>query len=338
MVVPAITDLILMHQYLFALLEAMKKIRIQLLIGIFCFFIISLFLSTFSGQVFVLLWLVVGCFTLYFIKLTFPDVWNYVFWLISIYSLNFLGMLCLVGTRFTSNILFTGFGILIEMLSIGVFVLLILHLKAIRDDISGVTDRPDGMELEHEAAYIPLGIWSISVFFFWLVSNLSGLYWYNWSVGNWGPEAYLISDVILLLTLIYILWHPQMNFDWGVEPIVLPKKSSDMELGLIDKSLDMIPGLRKKVRVKSGLPKKCPICGSKTVTEQRTCKHCGQLKLFTWCKISEGYIVTCPHCKAETSYGKDRCINCGRLINKNVRCSCGYEHPISSWKKIGTIG
>ena len=338
MTVPAITVVIIMNHYLKEIFEILKNIRIQLLIGVLSFSIISLFLSTFEGQIYLMLWLLVGAFTLYFIRLTFPDVWNYTFWLMGIFFLNFLAVLCLLQTRFTSHPLFLALGIFLELVTLIIDILLILHIKAIRDDISGVTDRPAGLELEHEAAYIPLGIWSIAVFSFWFVSNLSILYWYNWSLGFWGPEAYLASNIYILFILVYILWHPQMNFDWEVEPIIFPSKKGIAVAGALEKTYSFIPRFRKIVRSRPGGARKCPVCGAKTIMEHRQCNSCGHKRIFTWCKISEGYIVTCPHCKAQTSYGKEGCIHCGKPINKYVRCSCGNEHEIRDWSFLKTIG
>jgi hypothetical protein len=327
-----------MHPFLRSSLEILKDIRIQLLIGVVSFFIIALLLSTFTGSVYLVLWLLVGGFTLYFIRLTFPDVWNYIFWLMGIFFLNFLAVLCLLQTKFTSHPLFIAIGIFLELVTLGIDVMLILRIKSIRDDISGVTDRPSGYELDHEAEYIPLGLWALAVFLFWFLSNLSILYWYNWSVGTWGPEPYILTDIVLLGTVVYILWHPQVNFDWGVESVVLPFRSLKGGAGLLKRTQDLIPRIRKTVSVSGRPARKCPICGAKIVTEHRSCKNCGKTRLFTWCQVSEGYIVTCPHCKFQTSYGKDGCINCGKPINTLVRCTCGTENEIRDWKFLQTVG
>jgi hypothetical protein len=313
-------------------------IRIQLLIGVICFFAISLFLTTYPGSIYIFLWLLVGGFALYFIRLTFPDVWNYVFWLMGIFFLNFIAILCLLQTKFTSHPLFIAIGIFLELVTLGIDIMLILRIKGIRDDISGVTERPVGLELDHEAAYIPLGIWSLAVFLFWFVSNLSILYWFNWSVGTQGPALYLTSEIFLLCTVIYILWHPQVNFDWGVEPVLFPAKLRETGSRILGRSQDLIPRLKKTVSVSIRLSNKCPICGAKMVTEQRTCKQCGKSRTFSWCKVNEGYIVTCPHCKAQTSYGKKGCIKCGKPINRLVQCVCGAEHEIKDWGFAQTVG
>lgn len=325
-----------MHTYVKFILEYIKDIRIQLLIGVICFFIISLYLTTIPGSIYIALWILIGGFTLYFIYLTFPDVWNYVFWLMGIFFINFLAVLCLLQTIYTSHPLFYAIGIFLELVTLGIDVMLILRIKRIRDDISGVTDRPVGMELEHEAAYIPLGLWSLAVFLFWFGSNLSILYWYNWSIGSWGSEPYLIIDILLIILVIYILWHPQINFDWGVESTVSPLQPLKIGTGIISKSQRLIPQIRKTVSVSGKPSKKCPICGAKIMSERRLCSNCGKSRIFTWCKINEGYIVTCPHCKSRTSYGKDLCIQCGKPINRMVRCVCGTENEIRDWELMKT--
>lgn len=329
---PTITVMIVMHPYLRSTLEILKNIRLQLLIGVLGFFIIALFLSTQEGYAYLFLWLIVGAFTLYFVRLTFPDVWNYTFWLMGIFFLNFLAILCFMDVKFTSHPLFSAIGFFLELGTLGIDILLILHIKAIRDDISGVTDRPTGMELEHEAAYIPLGLWSISVFLFWFMSNLSIVLWYNWSVNLGSIEAYISSEVVLIFIVIYILWHPQVKFDWGVEPLMLPTKAKPGAARGIAGYARMLPKFKKTVRAKPKIPKNCPICGAKIVVENRQCTNCGHKRVFTWCKISEGYIVTCPNCKAQTSYGKDKCINCGQRISRNIRCVCGTQNQIKDWE------
>jgi hypothetical protein len=321
-----------MHPFIDYSIRTLQNIKIQLLIGILSFFIIALILSTIPGEIYIILWLIIGVFTIYFIRLTFPYVWNYTFWLIGIFLVNFLAVLCLLQTKFTDNLLLIPIGIFLELVSLWIGVKLILRIKDIRDDISGVTERPDGLELAREAAYVPIGFWSLIVFIFWVFSNLSIYYWYTWSVGNWGPEPYLIANLILLFSTVYILWHPQMHFDWGVETVLLPSKDLKAGANVLAQSQRLIPRIKKTVSI-SGRPSvKCPICGAKTVTEQRVCKHCGKPRVFNWCKINEGYIVTCPHCKAQTSYGKEYCIKCGKPINRLVRCSCGEEHEIREWE------
>jgi hypothetical protein len=327
-----------MERYIKSTFEVLKNIRLQLLIGVLGFYITALILSTQSGDVFLLLWLIIGAFTLYFIRLTFPDVWNYIFWLIGIFFLNFLAVICFLDTKYTSHFLFMAFGIFLELGALSIAVLLILHIKAIRDDISGVTERPTGMELEKEAAYIPLGLWSLALFLFWFISNISIMYWFQWSVQNSGPEAYIFTQVILVFIVVYVLWHPQMRFEWRVESVLGPADKPEQELDTGTKLPSILPKIKKTVSAKPKIPKKCPICGSKIVMENRQCRDCGEKRLFTWCKISEGYIVTCPSCRAQTSYGKDRCVNCGKLIDRFVECNCGTKHEIRDWDFLSLAG
>ncbi len=316
------------------LLKFLQNIRIQLLIGIFCFFMIALILSTIKGQIYIALWFLIGLFTLYFIRLTFPDVWNYVFWLLGIFILCFLAMLCMLQTRFTTGIHFYIIGFFAELGALAICVKLVLRIKGIRDDISGVTVRPKGFELPREAAYVPIGLWSLSVVVFWIISNLSVYYWYNWSVIGWNPGPYLVSNIFLLFSCIYILWHPQMNFDWGVETVLLPSKDIKTGFGLITKSPKYLPTLKKRMTITGKSKPKCPICGANMISEVRTCQACGKPRTFNWCKINEGFVVTCPYCKSQTSYGKKYCIKCGKPINRLVRCSCGAEHEIKDWDLV----
>ena len=139
MVLPAITWSILMNPNIEYVLDILKNIKVQLIIGVFCFFIIALILTTLPGTIYLMLWLLVGGFTLYFVRLTFPDVWNYVFWLIGIFCLNFIAIICMLQTKFTSHPLFIAIGIFFDLAALGIGVMLILRIKSIRDDISGVT-------------------------------------------------------------------------------------------------------------------------------------------------------------------------------------------------------
>jgi hypothetical protein len=307
------------------------------LIGIICFFIISLILSTIPGQIYLLLWVLIGLFTIYFIRLTFPDVWNYIFWLLGIFVLNFLGMIALLPTRFTMGLQYSAAGFFVEIVSLLIAIRLIIRIKGIRDDISGVTDRPDGMERVREGVYIPLGLWAMAVIMFWLVSNISVYFWFNWSVGGWGLELYYTMNIILLISVVYILWHPQMNFDWGIETILLPSKDLESGASVLARSQKIVPKIKETVTMVSGGSVRCPVCGARVVQERRSCPNCGRPRTFSWCKINEGFVVTCPHCKEQTSYGKKYCINCGKPINRLVRCTCGVEHEINDWEFMGSV-
>ena len=319
------------------------NLRVQFGIGVIIFFILSMAMGIIGlseNIVYTVLWVLFGFFSLFCISKVFPDTWNYVFWLVLVYVFALLGMLCVLDLEALSGPLFLVLGVFLEIISSGIVLLLILHVKTIRDDISGVSERSEQVK-DHrrkDAKYVPLGLWAIIVLGFWLFSNLSIYGWYLWAssetqeLGELG--LYIFSEVMVLTLGLYILWLPQYKFEWRAEPIILSEEPAE-SLRLFETIPEMLTRTRERLEQKIPRPDKCPICGSKVAAENRKCAICGNEKVFDWCTVSEEYIVTCPHCKKPTSFGRDRCIACGKSIDQYIKCNkCGGMNNIDRWIRI----
>jgi hypothetical protein len=319
------------------------NLRVQFGIGVIIFFILSMVMGIngiSENVVYTVLWVMFGFFSLFCISKVFPDTWNYVFWLVLIYVFAILGMLCILDIELISGPLFLALGVFLEIISYGIGLLLILHVKSIRDDISGVSERSEAVKdyRKKDAQYIPLGLWSMTVLGFWLFSNISIYGWYLWAssdsqeLGDLG--LYIFAEIMILTLGLYILWLPQYKFEWGTEPIVISEEPSD-SLRLFESLPEMLTRTRERLEQKIPKHDKCPMCGSKVVTESRKCKICGNQKMFDWCTVSEEYIVTCPHCKKPTSFGRDKCVSCGKSIDQYIKCNkCGGMNTIQRWVRI----
>jgi hypothetical protein len=338
-----ITKMILMEKSNSFDFGGLLNLRVQFGIGIIIFFALSMIMGIIGiseSIIYTVLWALFGIFTLFCVSKVFPDTWNYVFWLVGIYFFAALGLLFLLDIEMFAGIGFFALGIFIEVGAIlGIGALLVQNVKNIRDDISGVSERsePVSEHLKKEGKYVPLGFWALAVVLFWLFANLSIYGWYLWAshrvedINNLG--LYVFSEIMVLILGLYILWVPQYKFEWRAEPIVLSPEPSE-GLRLFETLPDMLTKTREKLEQKLPRPEKCPICGSKVVSETRKCSSCGNTRTFDWCTVSEEYIVTCPHCKNPTSFGRERCLECGKPIDQYIKCKCGAMNTIDNWKRV----
>lgn len=314
-------------------LSFLLNIRTQWMLGVIVFFLTALGFGmgfgTLSGYVPTILWILFGGITLACISQAFPDAWNYIFWLAGIYGATVGGTLCLLGLKLISSPLFTALGVFLIIVALAIVIYLILHIKSIRDEISGVIERADKNHIEHEVSYVPLGFWTISVLLFFVFSICSILGWARWAIDHQNLGIYIFSEVMVLSLGLYILWVPQTKFEWGFERLALePEIISSPKSKLVIP----IPRIFEDKTAPETTSNICPICNSNLIQDKRTCAKCGTAKTFSWCKTSETYIINCPVCNKSTSYSRDECMKCGKPFSKLIECQCGTKKPIKDWK------
>jgi hypothetical protein len=305
----------------------------QWIIGIIAFFILSLlFGMAFGSQPdwpFTVGWIVCGIFVLIFITQAFPDVWNYTFWLVGIYILSSLALVSFLIFQDEYGVIITVLGVLSEVTSIGIAFYLVLHFKQIRDEVSGIKDQDaDYIELFKEGRYVPLGLWSLAIFMFWLFTNLSILSWYNWAAEGLSIGFYIGTELLLLFLGLYILWVPQTNFRWSAAS----PRTQTLSRPLKSIVVSRIP----KTVARSSLVKitSCPICGHGLNIEKRTCPNCGRPAEFYWCPRSEVFIKNCPNCSKPVSFNAQSCSYCDHKLTPTVSCSsCNAVNRIRDWKR-----
>ena len=224
--------------------------------------------------------------------MAFHRVWNYILWLGAIYLLSAYAMFSyfpLADRHWAYKLL----GVFSELVAL--FVLINLLRKNIR--------------LRNSTAdnyYTPIGIWTLVLVCFYILSNLSIYYWYRWAVGDAGLNGYVAVESIIILMFSYLLWVPE-NFGWG----------------------EMLTA----IAVEDVAKKMCPICGGELKRELKACPKCGKRKAFLWCPKCEQYEVRCHSCNKLTHYGEDECHQCGEELGKNIICgNCSARAPLSQWK------
>lgn len=315
-------------------MDFLLDLQNQWIIGIIAFFILSLLFGMAFGTKadwsFTLGWVVCGIFALIFITQAFPDVWNYVFWLVGIYFLSAVGMFSfLIFQDIYGNIIgFLGFVAEIAAISIG--FLLILHLKNIRDEISGIIEgKTSQAKLFQEGRYVPLGLWALAIMGFWLCCNLSIWGWFAWADSGTWIGLYFIMELIILFLGLYILWVPQTSFRW---------KAAAREASTLSRPFQAIilPKM-PKTRLKSEHQRisACPACGRGLVTEKRTCPNCSFVHDFYWCPRSEIFVKRCDNCSEPVSFSARTCPNCKKELSPEFTCTkCDQRSRIRYWKKL----
>jgi hypothetical protein len=205
------------------------------------------------------------------------------------------------------------------------YVYLVLHVKGIRDEVAGITDKSAASaRLDEEAfkkgRYVPLGIWSLSLLLFFIFTNTSAAGWYLWAAGEGSLGFYIVSELLLICIAIFALWTVQTRFAWGEPPDIIPSISSFVQ-----------PRAAEAPRGKA--PKTCPVCNVPATVERRMCRSCGKERDMYWCSKSEHYLIQCPKCRRYTSFGREDCGHCGKAIPDTFACACGARHPPRKWPR-----
>ncbi|MCK5642651.1 MAG: hypothetical protein KAJ19_17720, partial [Gammaproteobacteria bacterium] len=276
------------------------------------------------------LWLAFGLAALVLMRMAFPDVWNYLFWLVLIYIFSFMGaisLMALPGIYPSAKFWLYLAGIFLELMALAIYMYLVLHVKGIRDEVAGIADKSSVSarvreEAFEKADYVPLGLWSMYVFMFFLFSNSSAAGLLRWAEGEGSLAMYTVSELLLISLAVLILWTVQTRFSWGERPEILPSLSS-----LVQPSSGEAPRRRKA-------PEKCPTCTTRVKVEKRMCRSCAKPRDFYWCTRSERYLIQCPGCRRFTHFGREECAHCGRELPGTFACGCGARHPPRKWPKV----
>jgi hypothetical protein len=301
-------------------------------LGAFIFMVASLVMGMThvpGSQAPLALWLVFAIVAVIFVRMAFPDVWNYLFWLMAGYGAAFGGAVCFTAlpALFPEAAFWMWFsGGFLELLAVAVFIYLILHVKGIRDEVAGITvksaasARVDQKDFD-SGRYVPLGLWTLWIILFYSLTNLSAVGWYRWASGADTLSLYIISELALMVIGIQILWLVQTRFHWGERPEILPAIAS------------LVQPQSAGGRMKGRAPEKCPACSAGVKTETRRCRSCGKQRDFYWCPTCEVYLVRCPSCRKYTAFGRKLCSQCGTTAPDAFSCTCGARYPPSKWPK-----
>jgi len=292
------------------------------------FFIIAVFLSLFSDSLYIGGWIGLSLLGVLLLPIGFPHTWRYAFWLGAMYIVFTIGTLIIYYLIMKSLL-----GILIIPLFFlaGLVITWMLFEKARMDRfLQYRLFKGTGVHVQQS----PIGLWFIALILFDAFSVVSGV-----GIGRWIfaeaffgiPFMYIISEILLTILFIFILYYPEKAFPWEKEG-----------LGLIHSltlNKEKIQGISGQLSPSRILKKKtsyimCPSCKSPLVRTELLCPACGSLYEAGWCVKHESLITPCPHCEKLTLRNKERCRNCNEKTGFNIQCtSCKKEFPIREWKR-----
>lgn len=313
-IILSVSSLIWMQEVQTPQFLSLDKTEDQLVIATFILVLVSFFFGLQPDLLYALLWGATGIGALLCIYFAFPNMWPYALLLYVAYAIVTFGLIIMI---FWYDVL-TVSGISIPIM-IGIFLIaaafyiafyIVQHIKKARD----------AMAVQEK--YLPLGFWSIGVMLFVGISIISIIGWTLWvNTGGGEIQIYLVSEPLIALLLVYILWFPDRNIDWSMEK--LPK--SPAQEYIMDKSRVL------KVKV-ARVKNECPECGLKLKREKKTCPSCDNVQTFGWCVKSEAFVLPCSHCQNMTLYGKGNCQKCGKPLSEKIVCnSCESSFPIKEW-------
>ncbi len=226
---------------------------------------------------------------LLFLFLAYPHVWMYGFWLAGIYGLVGGSVICLYSLG-RINGWYRGLGVMGEVLAIYITYVLLRKTLILRDNLK-----------EGNSSY--LGLWSVSLLLFYVLSNLSFIAWFWWGMEIYPIHYYTAAEVVLILLALHILYIPE-HFEW--EPL--------LHAVVLEENV-------------------CPHCGGTLQTERRKCPKCGEYNVIKYCPASEEFMVVCKNCKKLTPLGRERCIHCNSIQLAALKCTvCGKTAPINEWR------
>ena len=272
----------------------------------------------------------------------FPSVWRYLFFFGLIYLLIALGVLPLI--------VFIDFPVFIGVAFLGHVMAVVVVFNLLKDvvmqrkayHISAITTG-------HEAPYIPIGLWTLALFGFVVLTDVSMVSLGFWINEEWTLTPYILTELVMIGLLMYLLEVPQKAFggkgDDFVPRVSLAEITS--ETRKVAKRIVKRPKVdvgasrtaaaaRRKVRPKvlGEGTLECPACGSDLAIDVRRCPECYKDNEFAWCPVSEHYIIPCPACGKPTVYGEERCSHCGQALHLAYKCpECLKATPLQRWER-----
>jgi hypothetical protein len=270
-----------------------------------------------DGLIYIIGWVVCGILSWIFVYKGFPDMWIYTFHLAFSYMIATFGLIVAFAfpVWFGNKFLFFLAGITLQLPAIILLVVLFRSVFKIREEMALVSK------------YIPLGIWTINLAGFYFTSLIAALLWVFWARGTINTLIpYILAMGAVSYCTFYIMWAPQKHF------------REVMETRLTMLGSKMLKSVAPRGKIAK--PKKvtaCPLCSDPLIIEKRRCPSCDEKREFSWCHLSEVFVISCPHCGRLTSYNSRRCMVCHNPIGRKIKCKCGGSFPIADWELVEEV-
>jgi len=289
-------------------------------------------------------WVIAGLGGAFLCIYAFPSVWRYLVYLGGIYIFMAGGAIApLFGVRILT--LFLGVSILLHCFGILIAYNLIKDFNLTRRAYH-VAAAQDGQS----APYVPMGLWSIGVVLFMVLTDVSMVGFSMWAQADRPLYLYLVCEVLLVILMMYLLDVPERAFGGKGRDFVPRVSLSDITRDtrkVVRRIVTPGPkgeGVAKKAVAKlsqrpAAIPRtlpvdatSCPACGADLRLDVRRCPECYKETNFAWCPASEHYIIACPSCGRPTVYGEPACRVCGKPVDIEYTCpTCRKSTPLNRW-------
>jgi hypothetical protein len=272
----------------------------------------------------------------------FPSVWRYLFFFGGIYLLLAFGVIPLIvwidfPVWIGVSLLMHGFALVAAF-----FVLKDVVMQRRAYHISAITSG-------HEAPYVPIGLWTIALGAFFVVTDISMVSLGYWIIEEWTLNPYMVCELFLVVFLLYLLEVPQKAFGGKGDDFVPRVSLADItsETKKVAKRIVKRPKIDASAKRTAAAAKatvkpkvlregtlECPACGSDLAIDVRRCPECYKENEFAWCPVSEHYIIPCPACGKPTVYGEQACSHCDQGLSVSYKCpDCLKSTPLQRWER-----
>jgi hypothetical protein len=264
------------------------------------------------------------------IRRAFPTMWLYSAWLAAVYALAFIGAIILAFSAAVASPLvgpvpvFAAFIIALEGASLYAGLSLFAEVKSIRD----FRTRLSIARGDEVPEYQRIGLWTIGLILFFVISNVSAITFVGWVRGSSLLPVHAALEALLIGLALYLLYFAESSFG------ELPQEFRAAARADKQSNASLVGGLLGADPAGGRAPALCPACYGPLTEETRACPSCGASRLVGWCPKSEAHVVECQHCRRPVIYGKPVCPHCRGELKESLPCpSCKASAPLRDWKR-----
>ncbi len=285
------------------------------------------------------LWLLFGGATLFFLYMAFFDMWQYGFSLLLIYFCAGLTVISVTEFWGETWAYFVGTAGIIGALAL-IYFTIIEDIASKRHALMEVT------KVEDEDAFSLGDNWYLLPAFFYIVSLLSFFCWYKWYKNDVSLIWYFAMEVLLIIIVVVLMWIPQ-NILFYAKNVPMDVIRSQQERAAIASdggtgryrqrastttttttttTTDLETATptpaenRPAVASRTWAPVECSRCSGDLRVEKKGCSHCGHVFTFGWCGKCQDHNLQCPHCQDPVLFSDSSCQGCGKSVSRTVEC------------------
>ncbi len=275
--------------------------------------------------------------SLLLIKWAFPAMWLYSLWLAAVYALAFIGATVFALTASVRSPLvgpvpvFAALVGLLEFVSLYIGLSLFAEVKSIRD----FRTRLSITRGDNPPEYARIGLWTLSLIGFFLLANLSALFFVAWVRDAPVLWAHSAVEGLMIGLGVYIIYMPESAFGQLPREYRRAVKAEGPAFPLVGVAAVGTIASRATPS-ESAARSRCPVCAGALEFEERLCPSCAVVSKAGWCPKSEVHVIPCEHCARPVVYGKVVCPHCRGELKEALLChSCKVHAPLGDWKRAG---